>query len=81
MKKFLSPATVHFSRDSKLSHSPATEMVSAAIGGEKTKIYEFYENLFDNIGSTVLLPCKATAKAQIYWINDAGKQITGQESR
>lgn len=56
-------------------------MMSTLVGSEKTKIYEFYENLFDYIGSNVLLPCKATAKAEIYWISEGGKLITGQEPR
>lgn len=56
-------------------------MLSTLVGSEKTKIFEFYENLFDYIGSNVLMPCKATAKAEIYWINDAGKLINGQEPR
>jgi hypothetical protein len=56
-------------------------MLSTLVGGEKTKIYEFYENLFEYLGSTVVLPCKATAKAEVYWINDAKKLISGQEPR
>lgn len=56
-------------------------MFTTLVGGEKTKIYEFYENLFETIGSNIMLPCKATAKADIYWINDAGKEIKGQEPR
>lgn len=74
-------ATVHFSHESKQPKTLASDMLSTLVGSEKTKIYEFYENLFDYIGSNVLLPCKATAKAEIYWINDAGKLITGQEPR
>jgi hypothetical protein len=64
-----------------MPYSIASDMLSTLVGGEKTKIYEFYENLFETIGSNVILPCKATNKANIYWINDAGKEITGQESR
>lgn len=74
-------ATVHFSHDAKQPSTLANDMLSTLVGSEKTKIFEFYENLFDYIGSNVLLPCKATAKAEIYWINDAGKLITGQEQR
>lgn len=73
--------TVHFSHESKQTHSIANDMMSTLVGSEKTKIFEYYENLFDYIGSNVLLPCKATAKAEIYWINDSGKLITGQEPR
>lgn len=71
-------ATVHFTHDAKQSHSIANDLMA---NSEKTKIFEYYENLFDYIGSNVLLPCKATAKAEIYWINDAGKLISGQEPR
>jgi len=56
-------------------------MLTSIVGREKVKIYEFYDNLFEYIGSNVLLPCKATPKAEIYWINDNGKLITGQEPR
>lgn len=56
-------------------------MFATLVGGEKTKIYEFYENLFEKIGSNVMVPCKATAKANIYWINHAGKEIIGQGPR
>ncbi|CRK99358.1 CLUMA_CG012565, isoform B [Clunio marinus] len=68
--------TVHFSHESK-----QPDIISALVGSEKIKIYEFYENLFEYIGSNVVLPCKATTKAEIYWINDDGKLITGQEPR
>lgn len=74
-------ATVHFSKDVKHHSSLAATLLSTFVGSEKTKIVEFYENLFENIGSKVLLPCKATAKAEVYWIDDAGKLITGQEPR
>lgn len=56
-------------------------MFEAIVGAEKTKIYEFYESIFETIGSSVILPCKATAKADMYWISDAGKQISGKEPR
>lgn len=78
---FVSTATVHFSHEAKHAQSLASDMLSTLVGSEKTKIYEFYENLFEYIGSNVLLPCKATAKAEVYWINDGGKLITGQEPR
>lgn len=72
---------MHFSHESKPASPIAADMLSTLVGSEKTKIFEYYEYLFDYIGSNVLLPCKATAKADIYWINEAGKLITGQESR
>lgn len=71
--------TVHFSHQA--SEKGASDMFKTLTGSEKVKIYEYYENLFDYIGSSVFLPCKATPKAEVYWINEEGKVITGQESR
>lgn len=74
-------ANVHFSHESTQIYLISNGILSALVGGETTKIYEFYENLFDTIGSTVLLPCKATNKANIHWIDEVGKEITGQDPR
>lgn len=74
--------TVHFNHHAgSQPHLGAGDMVKALTGSEKVKIYEYYENLFDYIGSSVFLPCKATQKAEIYWINEDGKVISGQEPR
>jgi hypothetical protein len=59
----------------------ADEMFTSMVGAEKTRIYEYIENIFENQGTNVLLPCKASAKASIYWISESGKQITGKEPR
>jgi hypothetical protein len=72
---------VHFNHASSQQQIGASDMIKTLTGKEKVKIYEYYENLFDYIGSSVFLPCKATSKAEIYWINEAGKVITGQEPR
>lgn len=72
---------MHFSHEGKQPYSIANDMFATLVGGEKTKIYDFYESLFETIGSNIMIPCKATAKANIYWINHAGKEITGQEPR
>lgn len=82
-KLFLfSTATVHFSHDAKHPHSAASNILSSIVGSETVKIHQFYENLFDNIGSTIMLPCKTTdPKAEVYWINESGKVISGQEPR
>jgi hypothetical protein len=75
--------TVHFNHrpNEQSSHLATGDMIKALTGNEKVKIYEFYENLFDYIGSSIFLPCKASQKADIYWINEDGKVITGQEPR
>lgn len=73
--------TVHFNHQASEHALGATDMFKTLTGSEKVKIYEYYDSLFDNIGSSVFLPCKATPKAEIYWINDQGKVISGQESR
>lgn len=75
------PATVHFNHEAKNPRLTGNGMFEAIVGAEKTKIYEFYESIFETIGSSVILPCKATAKADMYWISDAGKQISGKEPR
>lgn len=57
-------------------------MMSSIVGSDSIKIHQFYESLFDNIGSTIMLPCKTTdPKAEVYWINESGKVISGQEPR
>lgn len=73
--------TVHFNHQNSEKALGANDMFKTLTGSEKVKIYEYYENLFDYIGSSVFLPCKATPKAEVYWINEEGKVITGQESR
>ena len=73
--------TVHFNHKTSEKTMGANDMFKTLTGSEKVKIYEYYENLFDYIGSSVFLPCKATPKAEVFWINEEGKVITGQESR
>lgn len=73
--------TVHFNHQQSEKTLAANDMFKTLTGSEKVKIYEYYDNLFDYIGSSIFLPCKATPKAEIYWINEEGKVITGQESR
>lgn len=73
--------TVHFNHEAKNPRATGNGLFEAIVGAEKTKIYEFYESLFETIGNSVILPCKATAKADMYWISDAGKEITGKEPR
>lgn len=73
--------TVHFNHQGSNHAMGASDMFKTLTGSEKVKIYEYYENLFDFIGSNIFLPCKASPKAEIYWINEEGKVITGQESR
>ena len=73
--------TVHFNHHNSEHPLGANDMFKTLTGSDKVKIYEYYENIFDYIGPSIFLPCKATPKAEIYWISEEGKVITGQESR
>ncbi|XP_070491957.1 neural/ectodermal development factor IMP-L2 [Chironomus tepperi] len=72
--------TVHFNHHSG-SHLDSNDMIKVLTGSDKVQIFEYYDSLFDNIGSTVFLPCKATNNAEIYWINTKEQVIKGQDSR
>lgn len=72
--------TVHFNHHSG-SHLDSNEMIKVLTGSDKVQIFEYYDSLFDNIGSTVFLPCKATNNAEIYWINTKEQVIKSQDSR
>lgn len=72
--------TVHFNRHPG-AHLDSNDMIKVLTGSDKVQIYEYYDSLFDNIGSTVFLPCKATNKAEIYWINSKEQIIKGQDPR
>lgn len=72
--------TVHFNHQSG-AHLDANDMIKVLTGSDKVQIYQHYDTLFDNIGSTVFLPCKATNNAEIYWINNKEQVIKGQDPR
>lgn len=51
---------------------------------EKTKIYKYYDHIFETIGLNVVLPCKASSNASINWVSNVdnnNKSITGEEPR
>lgn len=75
------PATVHFTHETKHPRLNENGVFEALVGAEKTHIYNFFESIFEPIGSNVIMPCKATAKANIYWLNDDGVRISGKEKR
>lgn len=74
--------TVHFNqRPNEQPHLNSNDMIKALTGSDKVQIYEYIDSLFEEIGSNVYLPCKATNSAEVFWLDNKGKQITGQESR
>lgn len=74
--------TVHFNqRAGEQPHLNSNDMIKALTGNDKVQIYEYLDSLFEEIGSSVYLPCKATNNAAVFWVDNKGKQITGQDSR
>lgn len=47
----------------------------------KVRIIHYYEDLFDVMGSNVVLPCKTSIKSDIYWLNENGSIITNNSPR
>ncbi|CAO1389894.1 unnamed protein product [Diamesa hyperborea] len=59
----------------------ASELINELVAENKVRISNFYENIFDLIGSNIILPCVNNMKAEIYWLNDDMEEIKGQEPR
>lgn len=84
---YLSPiATVHFnhkqtSDEDEAPQTLASELINELVAENKVRISNFYENIFDLIGSNIILPCVNNMKAEIYWLNDDMEEIKGQEPR
>lgn len=47
----------------------------------KVRIVHYYEDMFDVMGSNLVLPCKTSIKADIYWLNVNGNIITNHSPR
>lgn len=47
---------------------------------KKLRITHYYEDLYEVIGSNVILPCKTSSKADMQWLNVEGQPIA-QEPR